>query len=420
MPMPQQLAMFHRRNRQLTGALTLGTPGLTHPVRNGCHRHQVLAAERSTCTAGGSRRMRCMRHAIPARRADTYCEEFALTACSRHAQAMTRRPLARLAGAVLVAGLLVSCSPSSNSGKPDRLVIATTVSPLTNIVANVVGDRADVTGIVPEGTNSHTFEPAPQVAELLSRADIVFVNGLKLEDPTLELAKANMKDGARIVELATSILPEKDWIYDFSFPKSGGKPNPHLWTDPLYAVKYAQLVRDTVITRDPANTAVYAANYDKYAAQLQALTAALRADSASLPAASRTLLTYHDAYAYFAKDFGWTVIGALQPKNFEDPSAAEVARLIDQVRRYKVKVIFGSEVFPSKVLQEIGRATGARYEASLRDDDLPGAPGDAEHSLVGLLRYDFRTMIAGLGGTTSALDALSVSNTSPDSATYPQ
>ena len=102
------------------------------------------------------------------------------------------------------------------------------------------------------------------------------------------------------------------------------------------------------------------------------------------------------------------------------PTPTEVARLIDQVKANRVKVIFGSEVFPSKVLEEIGRATGARYEESLRDDDLPGKPGDADHSLVGLLRYDYRTMISGLGGTTANLDALTVANTVTDTAKYPQ
>lgn len=336
----------------------------------------------------------------------------------------SRSRLFRTGLAVWVLGMAVAMAASGCSSQDaapsGRLIIATTVSPITNIVANIAGDKAEVQGIVPEGTNSHTFEPAPQVAELLARADIVFVNGLKLEDPTLELAKTNVKTGAQIVELGTSVLPEKDWIFDFSFPKSQGKPNPHLWTDPRYALRYAEMVAGTLTKRDPANTSAYKQNLAAYTAQLQALTSALRADSASLPAASRTLLTYHDAYAYFARDFDWKVIGAVQPRNFEDPTPAEVARLIDQVRANKVKVIFGSEVFPSKVLEEIGRATGARYEASLRDDDLPGAPGEAEHSLVGLLRYDFRTMISGLGGSTKHLDALEVTNPISSNVKYPQ
>ena len=94
-----------------------------------------------------------------------------------------------------------------------------------------------ITGIVPEGTNSHTFEPKPSVAELLSTIDVLFVNGLKLEEPTKELAEQNMKDGADIVELGTKSIPPSEYAYDFSFPKSGGKPNPHLWTDPKYALQ---------------------------------------------------------------------------------------------------------------------------------------------------------------------------------------
>lgn len=132
------------------------------------------------------------------------------------------------------------------------------------------------------------------------------------------------------------------------------------------------------------------------------------------------MLTYHDAYAYFAKDFGWTIIGAIQPNSFSDPAPSEVARLIDQVKAENVTTIFGSEVFPSAVLEEVGRATGARYEDSLRDDDLPGAPGDAEHSWLGLMRYNFRTMISGLGGVPTQLDAITIAPISSDSAVYPQ
>jgi ABC-type Zn uptake system ZnuABC Zn-binding protein ZnuA len=273
---------------------------------------------------------------------------------------------------------------------------------------------------VPEGTNSHTFEPPPSAAAVLSKADVVFINGLKLEDPTRELAEQNLKDGAEIVELGTTVLPESQWIYDFSFPKEEGKPNPHLWTDPLYAIKYAAVIRDTMVKQDPANQAAYQANYAAFEQKATALSDALKADQATIPAGKRELLTYHDAYAYFAKDYGWKVIGAIQPKNFEDPTPREVAALIDQVKAEQVPTIFGSEVFPSTVLAQIGKETGARYEDTLRDDDLPGKPGDPEHSWLGLMRYDYRTMIKGLGGTTKALDALDTSDVAPDQATYLQ
>jgi len=324
--------------------------------------------------------------------------------------------------------LLAACGSSDatptgagiGSPAPGRLVVASTVAPITSIVANVGGDRISLTGIVPEGTNSHTYEPPPQVSKLLSRADVVFVNGLKLEDPTFELAEQNKKAGALVVQVGTQTLPESEYIYDFSFPKADGKPNPHLWTDPLFAIKYADVIRDTLVQRDPAGKADYERNHDAFVTRATALSDALKADQATIPAGKKELLTYHDAYAYFGRDYGWDIIGAVQPSNFEDPQPKEIAALVDQVKAQKVPVIFGSEVFPSKVLEQIAKETGARYEDTLRDDDLPGKPGDAEHSWLGLMRFDYRTMVKGLGGTTAALDALDTRDVTPDKADYPQ
>jgi ABC-type Zn uptake system ZnuABC Zn-binding protein ZnuA len=318
---------------------------------------------------------------------------------------------------------LTACSTNSSDNSAegdDRPLIATTVSPITSIAASIAGDRARIEGIVPEGTNSHTFEPSPQIAKLLSDADLILVNGLKLEDPTIDLAQSNKKSDTEIVEIGTLVLPESDYIFDFSFPKEEGKPNPHLWTDPGYAIKYAGVIRDELSKLDPANASYYEENFKAFEQQANALGEAVSADQQSVPAGNLKLLTYHDAYAYFAKEYGWTVIGAIQPNDFADPSPSEVAGLIDQVKAENVTTIFGSEVFPSAVLAEVGRATGARYEDSLRDDDLPGAPGDAEHSWLGLMKYNYRTMISGLGGTPTQLDAITIPLNTSDSAVYPQ
>ena len=341
----------------------------------------------------------------------------------------TRRSFsASLSLAAAAALALSACGGSSDTASSESasasagcgLVVATTVSPLTSIVAAVAGDTVTIEGIVPEGTNSHTFEPEPQTAELLNKADLVFINGLKLEDPTLKLAEANMKDGAEIVELGTISLPESDYIYDFSFPKEDGKPNPHLWTDPGYAVTYADIVRQKLTERCPDNAAEYQANFEAFKAEADKLAEAVRADQVTVPEGQLKLVTYHDAYAYFAKNFGWEVVGAIQPSSFDDPTPAEVAGLIEQIRTSGVPTIFGSEVFPSAVLEAIAAETGVRYEDSLRDDDLPGAPGEAQHSLLELLRYNYRTMISGLGGQPTQLDALVIERTVPDTAFYPQ
>ena len=325
--------------------------------------------------------------------------------------------------AVALASIAAACSSTSvaqsrTSPNDGRITIATTVAPITSIVSNIVGDRADVTGIVPEGTNSHTFEPKPSVAELLTTVDVVYVNGLFLEEPTKDLAVANIPDDAEIVELGTLTIPESDYIYDFSFPRADGRPNPHLWTDPTLAREFAQIVKDDMSRRDPANAQYYAANYARFSAIIDELDAAMRSSFATVPL--RELLTYHDAYAYFAKTYDWQVIGAIQISDFEDPTPSEVADLIDQVRTSGVPAIFGSEVFPSPVLEQIGREAGVTYVDELRDDDLPGQPGDAEHSWLGLMRFDYITMTEALGGDASALRAVQVRDAAIDKARYPQ
>ena len=332
------------------------------------------------------------------------------------------RPALCLPVLVLAAACGGSASKAAEAGTAasTKLVVASSVAPITSIVSNIGGDRIELHGIVPEGVNSHTFEPAPKVAQLLSTADLVFVNGLKLEDPTAELANTNKKKGSEVVALGTKSLPESDYIYDFSFPKKEGKPNPHLWTDPLFAIKYADETAAALSSKDPANKDYYEANRVAFDKKATALSDALKTAQATIPGGKKELLTYHDAYAYFGRDYGWKIIGAVQPSNFEDPTAKEVVSLITQIRSEKVPVIFGSEVFPSKILEQIAKESGARYEDTLRDDDLPGKPGEKEHSWLGLMRYDYRTMVKGLGGNPAALDALETSDVSPDKADYPQ
>ena len=334
------------------------------------------------------------------------------------------RPFPFVIASVSAGTLVLSGCGGSDDSAPesdgDSILVATTVSPITSIVSRAGGDRVSVRGIVPEGTNSHTFEPAPSVAALLSDADVVFINGLKLEDPTLAMAEANMADGAELVELGTVALPEEDYIFDFSFPEEDGKPNPHLWTDPTYAIVYADIVREVLSERDPECADQMQENFGAFAAQAEELAEAVRLDQQTVPAGGLKLVTYHDAYAYFAENFGWQVVGAVQPSDFADPTPSEVVTLIEQIRAEGVPTIFGSEVFPSNVLEEVGNETGVRYEQSLRDDDLPGAPGEENHSWLGLMQYNFATMIEGLGGDASNVRAVDITSPVSDTADYPQ
>lgn len=327
-----------------------------------------------------------------------------------------RRFALGLSVGLLTAVIFAACgAPEPQSATPgadgvQKLQIVTTVSPITNIVYNIAGDKADVSGIVPEGVNSHTFEPAPSDAKKLAGADIVFVNGLKLEEPTMKLAEANLKAGAQIVALGDQTVTPDQYAYDFSFPKEAGSPNPHLWPNPFYSLRYAEIVRDTLSTRDPANAEYYAANYAAFKARIDALDAAIKATVASIPEQNRKLLTYHDSWAYFAPLYGMTVVGAIQPADFSEPSAQDVAKIIEQIRAEKVPAIFGSEVFPSPVLEQIAREAGAKYVDDLRDDDLPGSPGEATHSYLGLMKENLRVMADALSGDPSIIASFDGSN----------
>jgi ABC-type Zn uptake system ZnuABC Zn-binding protein ZnuA len=316
--------------------------------------------------------------------------------------------------ALLSVALLTGACSEGGSGESSGVRVVTTVSPITNIVQNVGGDRISVTGIVPEGTNSHTFEPAPSDAALMEDAEIVFINGLHLEEPTRELAEANVGDGVPIVQLADRTISEDEYIFDFSFPESEGFPNPHLWTNPPYANEYAAIVRDELSKLDPGGASTYRDNFDAFAERLDDLDAAVRQATVSVPEGNRQLLTYHDSFPYFAREYGWEVVGAIQPSDFAEPTPQEIVALIEQIRAEDLPAIFGSEVFPSPVLEQIAAETDATYIDDLRDDDLPGEPGDPEHSYLGLMVFDFTTIVRALGGDPTPFDGIDVANPATD------
>ena len=169
-------------------------------------------------------------------------------------------------------------------------------------------------------------------------------------------------------------------------------------------------MRDSLAKRDAANADFYNKNYEAFRSQIETLDTAIKATVASIPEANRKLLTYHDSWAYFSPIYGMTVVGAIQPSDFSEPSAKDVADLITQIRDEKVPAIFGSEVFPSPILEQIAKESGAGFIDDLRDDDLPGKPGEAEHSYIGLMVNNLKVMAQGLGGDPSLMDSVDPTN----------
>ena len=315
---------------------------------------------------------------------------------------------------IAVAALAAAaCGDTDGAGPqpadPKALEVVTTVSPITSLAENVGGNRIRLQGIVPEGVNSHTFEPAPSVAQVMSEADLVVLNGLFLEEPSLEMAKANKKPEAVILTLGDRAISRDDWVFDFSFPESGGHPNPHLWTSPVLAIKYAELIRDELAKLDADNAGYYNENFEKLKTRLEDLDRRISEAVQTIPPENRKLLTYHDSFPFFGSRYGLEIVGAVQPSDFTEPSARDVAGLIDQVRETGVPAIFGSEVFPSPVMEQIAKEGGAVFVDQLRDDDLPGSHGDPRHSYMGLMLTNVEIMVTALGGSAEALSGFDTS-----------
>ncbi|MBD2300382.1 zinc ABC transporter substrate-binding protein [Nostoc sp. FACHB-87] len=312
-------------------------------------------------------------------------------------------------------GTGATAKPVQNQTK-SKLTVVTTVAPITNIVSNIAGDRTQVKGIIPEGADSHTFEPRPSDADLLSKANLIIVNGLRLEVPTEKLAKTSKPKETNIYELGNNTITEAQWIYDFSFPKEKGDPNPHLWVNPKYAEAYAKLAAQQLTKLDPEGKEYYEKNLTNYLQRLDELDKVTREVVASIPAKNRKLLTYHDSWAYWAREYGFEVIGAIQPSDFKEPSAQDVAKLIDQIRKSGVPAIFGSEVYPSKVEEQIAREAKVKI-ANTSDDELPGTGSanaientNPQHTYIGMMANNLRIMAANLGGNPQLVDKLNTTN----------
>jgi zinc/manganese transport system substrate-binding protein len=324
-----------------------------------------------------------------------------------HYAPAVRSPLSRLCPAALLACVL-ALTGCTEAEPPQRAPVVATVAPLADMVRQVAGDDLRVASLVPDGMDAHTFEPTARQAAVLAEASAFIANGLGLEDPSLALAEANLPEGAPIVRLGDTALSREEWVFDRSFPRERERPNPHAWLDVVRAMRYVNVIAVTVAEVAPGEAARerIRGRALRYAGQLQDLHEAIEAAAATVPAPNRKLLTYHDSWAYFGPRYGFEVIDAVQPPGLDEPSASDVRRVVDQIREVGVPVVFGSEVFPSGVLEAVAEETGVRFVGDLSDDALPGRPGTPEHSYIGMMVRNARIIVAGLGGDTAALDAL--------------
>ncbi len=293
----------------------------------------------------------------------------------------------RAAVGALLVSLLVGCSGNADpTAAPGTIDVVTTTTVFADLVANVGGDHVNVHAIVPKGGDVHTFDPSPSDAAALSRASLVVMNGLGLDDWLIPFMQDTGNADVPILKLGEN-LTDVDYI-----ASAEGGSNPHLWMDPSYAREYVDGIRLKLNELDPANQALYDANAAAYDTQLASLDDYVRSQFAIIPQENRRLVAYHDAFPYYARAYGIDIVGVVTPAPGQDPSAGQVADLINTIKRTSVRLILAEVQFPDQIVREIAADTGAKVESDLYDDALT----DTVATYVQMIRWDTDKIAEGL------------------------
>jgi len=299
----------------------------------------------------------------------------------------------RLAPILLV--LLAACgggvpaSTGGSSGSGATVGVVTTSTVFADLVRNVGGDRVTVASLVPAGSVVETYQAKPDDLRAVATSDLIVMNGLGLDDwlePTISAAST----GAPILRLAEQ-LPGVELLAG----EEPGTQNPHLWLDVTYARGYVARIGAALAAADPAGAAAYAAGVAAYDARLAELDAWVRTQIESIPPANRRVVMYHEAFPYFARAYGLTVVGVAVEAPGQDPSAGEIAALVDAIRENGVRALFSENQFPPFLIEQLGRETGAKVVANLYNDSL-GVDPDPVTSYEALIRWDVERIVAAL------------------------
>jgi len=280
----------------------------------------------------------------------------------------------RAATAVALTALLVTTVGCSSSNSASSLTVVTSTTVLADFVHQVGGERVSVTALVPKGGDVHTFDPSASEATAVSRAGLIVMNGLGLDDWLVSFAQEVGAGDTPDVQLAVD-LPGVDYI----------DSNPHLWMDAAYAAKYVERIRQKLIEIDPDGREVFDSNAVRYEQQLRVLDDWARAQLATIPADERRVVSFHDAFPYFAAAYDLEMVGVLVESPGQDPSPAAIARVIDAIRQSGVKVILAEAQFGDQLAQTISDETGVTVVNDLYTDTLGDAPVD---TYDGALRWD--------------------------------
>jgi zinc/manganese transport system substrate-binding protein/manganese/iron transport system substrate-binding protein len=302
-----------------------------------------------------------------------------------------RRTVLALALAALLS-VVAACQPSAGSSSPaadsNALKIVTTTTVFADIVQNVGGDRVSVSSIIPPGVGPEDYEPKPDDAKKLTDAKLIVSNGVGLDDFLDRLISSGTGGNAPRLVLGDRI----------PVMTVDGEKNPHFWLDPsLVKQYYLPAIATKLAELDPAGKATYDANVVSYGAALDALDAELRAKIDTIPEANRKLVTFHDAFPYFAQHYGFELVGVILENPGQEPTASELAALVTKVKAAGVKAVFSEAQFSPKLSETLAQEAGiTTVVTTLYNDALGPAPAD---TYLGLMRWNVDQITQALKST---------------------
>jgi manganese/iron transport system substrate-binding protein len=269
------------------------------------------------------------------------------------------------------------------------LKLATSIRPIADMVRNVGGERVEVLALVPPGGEPEDYDPTPADAVAVGKSRVFFANGLGLETYLTGMVEAVGGSQLEVVTLSDG-LPV---IAGFGQGAEAGG-NPHLWLDPQNAIRYVEVIRQTLDRIDPAGAATYDANAAAYTAKLQQLDASIEQQVGTVPAEHRVLVTTHDAYPYFAQRYGFQYLAVVSANPDSDPSAQEYAQLVKTVKDNQVRAVFGEAGFSEQMIAQLAADTGAAFVGDLFTDTLSEAP--PTNTYIGAMEYNADTIVSAL------------------------
>ena len=301
----------------------------------------------------------------------------------------------------LLAGLAGCQRAQSASG---AAVIVATENFLADMTRQVVGDRFDVHSLIPAGVEPHGYEPTPRDIAAVAGARLLVVNGAGLEAFQARLL-ANAGGTRPVVEASRGLVSrtarEGEAAEGVAGPSGApAEPDPHFWLDPVLAVTYVENIRDAVISLDPPNAPFYRSNAQTYIAKLHELDARIARELAPIPAAERRLVTNHESLGYFADRYGFRILGTIIPSISSDaePSARQLARLVDRLRSANVKAVFLETGSNPKLARQVAQEAGIKVVTQLYTHALSSADGPAP-TYIAMMEQDAKIIASALGGS---------------------